>query len=78
MPGDPKECRRQAYECVRLAQQATSQRLKADFSALANTWLRLAVIFEEDDAVLTRCGDAQSNITPLKSRKHRPIRLRAS
>lgn len=59
MPGNPKECRRQAYECV-------------------NTWLRLAVNFEEDDAVLSRCGDNKSNVIPLNSRRHRPIRLKAS
>jgi hypothetical protein len=77
MPGDPKECRRQAYECIRLAQQATTRRSRQEFASLANTWLRLAVIFEEDDALLKRCGDTESNVIPLRPR-HRPIRLKAS
>ena len=78
MPGDPKECRRQAYECMRLAHRATTHRAREEFSALANTWLRLAVIFEEDDATLKCCGDTKSNVIPLRSRRHRPIRLKAS
>jgi hypothetical protein len=78
MPGDPRECRRQAYECVRLAQEARTHKAREEFSALASTWLRLAVIFEEDDAVLSRCGDAKSNVIRLSSRRHRPIRLKAS
>jgi hypothetical protein len=77
MPGDPKECRRQAYECIRLAQGAATHRLRGDFAALAITWLKLAVIFEEDDAALKRCGDTQSNVVPFKSRRHRAIRVKA-
>src|SRR5262245_32995896 len=76
MPGDPKECRRQANECRRLAQEAATHRLREDFAALAITWLKLAVIFEEDDAVLKSCGDTQLNVVPFKSRRHRPIRVR--
>ena len=49
MPGDPKECRRQAYECVRaLLKEARTRKAREEFSALANTWLRLAVIFEQE------------------------------
>jgi hypothetical protein len=77
MSGDPKECRWHAYECLRLAKQATTHRARQDFLALTHTWLRLAVIFEEDDAVLKRCGDTESNVIPFKPR-HRPIRLKAS
>jgi hypothetical protein len=78
MPGDPKECRRQAYDCIRLAQQAATHRSRADFLALARTWLELAVIFEEDDKALKRCGETKTNVVQFKPRRHRPIRLKAS
>jgi hypothetical protein len=75
MPSDPKECRRQAYACMRLARGAATHRLREDFAALANTWLKLAVIFEEDDVPLKSCAD---KVVSFKSRRHRPIRLKAS
>jgi hypothetical protein len=78
MPGDPKECRRRAYECIRLAQQATTHRARKEFLALADTWLRLAVIFEEEDAALKCGGDTKSNVIPLRSRRRCLIRLKAS
>jgi hypothetical protein len=45
---------------------------------MAVTWLKLAVIFEEDDAALKRCGDIRSNVVPFKSSRRRAIRVKAS
>ena len=52
MSGDPHECRRQAAECFRIAQSATSQKFRDDFTQLANVWLKLASQFESDNALL--------------------------
>jgi hypothetical protein len=75
MPSGPHECRRQAYECIRLAQLATTHQLREDFAALANTWLTLAVIFEKDDKVLRQC--ARSNVISFKRGRQHQIRLKA-
>jgi hypothetical protein len=42
MPLDPKECRRQALACVRLAQTSTSLQVRRHYAELAKTWLTLA------------------------------------
>jgi hypothetical protein len=52
MPGDPKECRRQALACARLAQTSSSQQARDQF-AIARTWIRLADDIESTEAFLT-------------------------
>jgi hypothetical protein len=42
MPGDPKECRQHALNCVRLAQTAATPQSREHFANLAQTWVRLA------------------------------------
>jgi hypothetical protein len=73
MPGDPRECRQQAQECVRLAQEATSDPARQDYTALADTWTRLANMFESDIALLEALSAAGSPLQP-----RRPIWLRAA
>jgi hypothetical protein len=73
MSGNAQDCRRQAQECWRLARQATSHRSREDYTALANTWLQLAIIFETDDALF----EARSNVVRFAKRR-RPIRLKRS
>jgi hypothetical protein len=75
MPGDPRECRQQAQECLRLAQEATSDHARQDYAALASTWMQLANMYESDDALLNGLNTAGSNV-PLIPR--RAIRLRAA
>jgi hypothetical protein len=75
MPGDPRECRQQAQECLRLAQEATSDQARQDYTALANTWMQLANMYESDDALLIGLRAAGLNV-PLTPR--RAIRLRAA
>jgi hypothetical protein len=75
MPGDPRECRQQAQECLRLAQDATSNPARQDYIALAHTWTQLANMFESDDALLKGLSAAGVNVVSLKPR---PIRLRAA
>ena len=76
MPGDPRECRQQAQECLRLAQEATSDPTQQDYTALAHTWTKLANIFECDNALLEGLRAAGSDVVPLQPR--RPIWLRAA
>ena len=42
MPGDPKECRQHALNCVQLAKTAESPEARDRFAHLARTWIRLA------------------------------------
>ena len=42
MPGDPKECRQHALNCVQLAKTAASPQAREEFANLARTWIRLA------------------------------------
>jgi hypothetical protein len=48
MPGDPKECRQHAANCMQLAGSATSPNLRRSFIELANHWNNIAA--ELDDA----------------------------
>jgi hypothetical protein len=57
MPGDPQECRQHAQDYLRLAQEATSDPAREDYTALADTWTQLANIFESDNALLETLND---------------------
>jgi hypothetical protein len=50
MPGDPKECREHAKNCLRLAEMATSEQARETFHDLAKTWLKLAFDLERSPA----------------------------
>ena len=65
MPGDPRECRQQAQECLRLAQEATSDPARQDYTVLADTWTQLANMFESDNALLKSLSAAGLNVVPL-------------
>jgi hypothetical protein len=52
MPGDPKECRRHALACVRLAQTSATPQARQEFAGLARTWIRLADDLERTLAIL--------------------------
>jgi hypothetical protein len=64
MPGDPKECRRQALACVRLAQTSPSQQARDQFANLARTWIRLADEIESTEAFLTALDE---EIEPIRA-----------
>ena len=74
MPGDPHECRQQARECLRLAQEATSEQLRQNYTAFASKWMELAIMFECDNALLK--GLNADGLNTLERR--RPISLRAA
>ena len=59
MPGNPKECRQYALNCVQLAKAAQSQEARGRFAHLARTWIRLAEELERIQAVLAEGEDEQ-------------------
>ena len=56
MPGDPKECREHAKNCLRMAAEAPSPLAKARFQKLAETWMRLATDLEHARALVEQWG----------------------
>ena len=52
MPGDPKECRQHALNCVQLAKTAASPQAREEFANLGRTWIRLADDLERTLAFL--------------------------
>jgi hypothetical protein len=56
--GDPSQCREQAAECVRLANEGTTPQGR-EFIELAKVWLKLAAQFESDKPLLDAMDDAQ-------------------
>ena len=68
MPGDPQECRQQAQECLYLAQQATSDAVRQDYTALALTWMELTHVFESGNAFPKNLRAAGWNVVPLEPR----------
>jgi hypothetical protein len=59
MPGDPKECRQHALNCVQLAKTAESSEARDRFAHLARTWIRLAEELESIQAVLAEEEDEE-------------------
>jgi hypothetical protein len=57
MPGDPKECREHAKNCLKMAADSTSPLAKAQFEDLAQTWLRLATDLERAKALVEHWGE---------------------
>ena len=57
MSGNPKECRRNALECMQLAQTAPSPEAREHFAELSQTWLRLAGDIESGHALVDLLND---------------------
>ena len=60
MRGDPNQCCEQAAECMRLANEGTTQQSRDDFIELANVWLKLAAQLESDRALLDMLDNART------------------
>ena len=76
MPRDPKECRRLARQCVRLAHASADVRLRADYLAFAHKWMQLAAIYDSDEELIKSLGGSGVNVLPLAPKRR--IKLRAS
>jgi hypothetical protein len=57
MPGDPKECRQHALNCVRLAQTSPSPHAREHFANLARMWIKLADELEATQVFLAALED---------------------
>ena len=51
MPGNPELCRLNAARCLKLAKRARRPEMRETFTALADTWTRLAAEHESDEAL---------------------------
>jgi hypothetical protein len=63
MGGNPSQCREQAAECVRLANEGTNLQSRDEFIELAKVWLAVAAQLESDKALLDALRDAQKAVT---------------
>jgi hypothetical protein len=63
MPGDPKECHRNAARCADLAVAAHTPQLRTRFLELSNNWEKLAIQLEAF-AKLTESEAIRSNESP--------------
>jgi hypothetical protein len=57
MPGDPKECRRNAARCAELALAARTPQLRATFLELSKNWKKLAIQLED---ALAKLGESEA------------------
>jgi hypothetical protein len=59
MPGNPEQCRLNATRCLKLAKRARKPEMRETFTALADTWTRLAAEHESDEALLRAISELQ-------------------
>ena len=70
MPGDPKECRKHARNCLQLAEASANAEITRTFVDLAHSWTRLALDLESAQALLVAVEEALgvNKVTPKKGR----------
>ena len=59
MPGNPEQCRLNAARCLKLAKRARRPEMRETFTALADTWTRLAAEQESDEALLRTISELE-------------------
>jgi hypothetical protein len=59
MPGNSEQCRLNAARCIRLAKRARRPEVRENFTALAETWTRLAAELESDGALLRALSELE-------------------
>ena len=60
MPGDPKECRMHAHNCLQIADASANAEITRTFVDLAHSWTRLALDLESAQALLVAVEDMQN------------------
>ena len=60
MPGEPKECRKHARNCLRIAEASTNAEITRTFVDLAHSWTRLALELESAQALLVAVEDMEN------------------
>jgi hypothetical protein len=51
MPGDPKECRNHALNCLQIAEASANTEITRTFVDLSHSWTRLALDLESAQAL---------------------------
>ena len=59
MPGNPEQCRLNAARSLKLAKRAQKPEMRETFTALADTWRRLAAERESDEALLCAISELE-------------------
>jgi hypothetical protein len=59
MPGNSDQCRMNAARCSKLAERARRPEMRQAFTALADTWTRLAAELESDQALLRAISEME-------------------
>jgi hypothetical protein len=62
MPGDPKECRRNAARCAELAVAARTPQLGAKLLQLSKVWEQLAIELEDTVGRLAESENIEANV----------------
>ena len=57
MPGDPKECRKHALNCMLEAKAAKTPETREHFAKLARSWIKLAEELERMQALLAEVDE---------------------
>ena len=60
MPGDPKECRKHARNCLQLAEASANAEITRTFVDLAHSWTKLALALESAQALLVAVADMEN------------------
>jgi hypothetical protein len=75
VPGDPKQCRRNAAHCAEFAVAARTPQLRATFLELSKNWEKLAIQLEDAFAKLTASEAIRSNVQESLNETKRLSRL---
>ncbi len=59
MPGDPKECRNHALNCLQIAEVSANTKITRTFVDLSHSWTRLALDLESAQALLVAVEDTR-------------------
>jgi hypothetical protein len=77
MPGDPKECRKHARNCLRLAEASANTEVTRTFVDLAHSWTKLALALESAQALLVAVADMENaGFTPPPGAFEKPQTFR--
>jgi hypothetical protein len=64
MPGDPKECKKHALNCMLLAKRASTEESKQTFLGLSRSWTRLAAELADAEAFLKAISEIEVTDPP--------------
>ena len=64
MPDDPNRCREHARQCAELARQTVSPEARDHFTALEQSWLRLAAEIESSQKLLDLIDEISRDLVP--------------